>query len=685
MDIPDSLMSVQQTLSVYQTLTTPIWVFDFDNMSVIWANEGALDLWQASSCEELASRNMSKGTSATVATHLLNIRQHLLKGSKFSDRWTLYPRGVPRHCFLEYRNIKLDDGRDGMLIECVGQDLHSDSETLRSTEALRHTSLMISLYSEDFSLLYCNPAAHSMLPKALTHLSDHIADPQDWDNIKTEITLSDQFLVEASVFTKAGRKRHKMHFQHSQDAVTGKKSILVSESDITLLHKGARDAHHQARTDSLTGFANRLYLKEKLAAIASNPQATAGIIYIDLDRFKNINDSLGHSVGDKLLIAVAHTINQCVSKDMTLVRLGGDEFLLLLESVNHYETLTKISQCIINRLDSPLSIDSSPLRVTPSIGICLYPSDADSPESLLQHADIAMYQSKAAGGNQYHIFTDQMLTEVKQRSQLEQQLALAIKQNQFVLHYQPRYAADGKTIAGAEALIRWQHPERGLLYPGSFIYMAEETRLINQLGDWVLREGARQAAQWHRQGMGIRVSVNLSARQFSSGNFVDNVQMILQDTGCPAHLLELELTESMLINDIPNVAKVLKRLHKLGVRTAIDDFGTGYSNLVYLQSFDIHCLKIDKAFVQSMDKPAILNMILSLGELLGMTIVAEGIETKEQLSWLQDNGCHELQGFYLAKPMTSEQLGKILVQSKLTRYPDPAIHHSGGITETEMI
>ncbi len=673
MDLPEALGSLKPTLLIYQTLSTPIWVFDFEAMSVIWANSGALELWDAASCTELASRKMGRDTTATVTDHLTNIRAQLHRNTSYFDRWTIYPRGVPRHCFLEYRGIQLDDGRDAMLVECLGQDLHSNSETLRSTEALRHTSLMISMYSADMDLLYCNPAARTMLPVQLSNLADHFIEPLDWKSVQDNVTGTDQFQIEALVNTATGPKRHKLHFRQSRDALTGQNSLLVSETDITRLHNGARDSHMQARTDSLTGFANRLYLHEQLAEISTRPGVSVGVIYIDLDRFKNINDSLGHSVGDKLLVRVAETISQCADKQLTLVRLGGDEFLLLLESVEDYSYLTALSECIIDKLNSPIAIDGSMLRVTPSIGICIYPQDAGDAETLLQHADIAMYQSKGNGGNQYRIFNDQMLVDVKHRTQLEQELALAIKHEQFILEYQPRFNIDGNTIAGAEALIRWKHPVRGLLYPGSFIEVAEETGLINELGDWVLREGARQAAYWNRIGLGIRVSVNISARQFSARSFVDDVKRVLHDTGCPARLLEVELTESMLIDDIPHVAAVLERLHKIGVRTAIDDFGTGYSNLFYLQSFEIDCLKIDKAFVQSIDKPAILNMILSLGKMLNMTVVAEGIETHDQLDWLQKNGCNELQGFYLAKPMSAARLEKRLAANTKASKPTRTI------------
>jgi len=651
MEIKGIPVSGEDVLQVCQTLATPIWVFDFDQARVVWANTAALKLWGAQDCEELAARDMSADTTPTVVRHLQNIRKELSAGSRHSERGTLYPKGQPCHCFLEYQSISLEPGRDAMLVECTAQDLHSDNETLRSTEALRHTSLMIGLYDKDFGLLYCNPAARSMLQDNITNLRDRFANPADWQRMLSEIKQSDQFVMETLVNTAHGSRWHKMHFQHSRDAVTGKWSLLVSESDVTQLHESEREGYRLARTDSLTGFANRLYLQEKLQYMSANKDVRAGVIYIDLDRFKYINDSLGHSTGDQLLIRVARSIRQCTGNDATLVRLGGDEFLIMLEPVDDYQPLVDLSNKIISTLANPLLIDNAPLRVTPSIGICIYPDDANSAESLLQHADIAMYRSKAAGGNQYHIFTDLMRQDVLHRAQTEQELSFAIEQEQFKLHYQPRYRSDGKTIIGTEALVRWVHPHKGLLFPNSFISLAEETGLIDELGQWVLREGATQAATWFREGRNLSVSVNLSARQFTSENFAESVEAVLTATGCPPHLLELEITESMLITDIAGVSDILRKLHVLGVRTAIDDFGTGYSNLFHLQSLDIDCLKIDKAFVQSIDKPAILQMILSLGKMMNMNVVAEGIETREQLEWLRRNGCHEFQGYYLAKPM----------------------------------
>jgi len=660
MEKTGSPASDNEVLRVCQTLSTPIWVFDFDNTKVVWANDAALGLWGADDCLELASRDMFADTSPTVVQHLQNIQKRIRNGKHHSERWTLYPKGQPRHCFLEYKAINLEDGRETMLVECTAQDLRSDNDTLRSTEALRHTSLMIALYNNDYSLLYCNPAARSMLQDNTTNLREHFANTADWYRMLAEIKQSDQFVMEALVNTASGSRWHKMHFQHSRDAVTGKWSLLVSESDVTQLHAAEREEYRLARTDTLTGFANRLYLQEKLQYMSANSDARAGVIYIDLDRFKYINDSLGHSTGDQLLVSVARSIEQCTDNNATLVRLGGDEFLIMLEPVTDYQPLVELSNEIIGKLASPLVIDNTPLRVTPSIGICIYPDDANSAESLMQHADIAMYRSKAAGGNQFHIFTDLMRQEVQHRLKTEQELSLAIKQKQFTLHYQARYSNDGQTIIGAEGLIRWVHPEKGLVFPNGFISLAEETGLIDELGEWVLKEGARQAAKWFREGRNLSVSINLSPRQFSSESFAENVQNILLESGCPPHLLELEITESMLIHDMPRVAEILRKLHTIGVKTAIDDFGTGYSNLFHLQSLDIDCLKIDKAFVQSVDKPAILQMILSLGKMLDMNIVAEGIETQEQLEWLQCNGCHEFQGFYLAKPMNCNRFEAML-------------------------
>jgi len=669
MEKAGNLGNFHTSISVFQNLSTPIWVYDFDKTAVIWANDAALFLWGANNCEELAARNMSNDTSQTVGHHLRNIRERIRSGDRHSERWTLYPKGQPRHCFLEYRAIVLDDGRDAMLVECTAQDLRSDNDTLRSTEALRHTSLMIGLYCRDYKLLYCNPAAQSMLQDNTTNLRDRFANASDWYRMLAEIKQTDQFVMEALVNTANGSRWHKMHFQHSRDAVTGKWSLLVSESDVTQLHEAEREEYRLARTDSLTGFANRLYLQEKLQYVSASNGTRAGVIYLDLDRFKYVNDSLGHSTGDKLLVNVASTIRQCTGNNDTLVRLGGDEFLILLEPINDYDPLVELSNKIIDKLATSIVIENTPLRVTPSIGICMYPDDADSAEALLQHADIAMYRSKSAGGNQYHIFTDQMRQEVQHRLQTEQELSLAIKQKQFTLHYQPRYDSDGCTIVGVEGLVRWNHPQKGMLYPNSFITLAEETGLIDELGEWVLQEGTRQAARWHREGRNLSVSLNLSPRQFTGENFAEDVQNLLQSNSCPAHIIELEITESMLIHDIPRVAHILQSLHSIGVRTAIDDFGTGYSNLYHLQSLDIDCLKIDKAFVQSIDKPAILKMILSLGKMMKMNIVAEGIETVEQLNWLQRNGCHEFQGFYLAKPMDSKSIDRLLDNSDTTRAP----------------
>jgi diguanylate cyclase (GGDEF)-like protein len=431
---------------------------------------------------------------------------------------------------------------------------------------------------------------------------------------------------------------------------------------------------HQANYDMLTGLPNRNLLHDRLrqAVYAQRQQRNIAVVFIDLDHFKFVNDSLGHSSGDKLLKGMADRLRGVLRDGDTVSRLGGDEFVLILNDQSNEEVIFRAMQRITAKVAEPITLEGKELYVTCSAGISLYPQDGPDVDTLLKHADAAMYRAKEAGRNTFQFYTSEMNERVNERLQLENALRRALERQEFLLHYQQKVELRSGMIIGAEALARWLHPEWGLVRPARFIPLCEETGLIVQLGEWVLREACRQARAWLDAGLkpGV-VSVNLSARQFRQEGLVRMVSRILEDTGLdPAHL-ELELTESMVMHNVDAAIATLQGLKSLGVTLSVDDFGTGYSSLAYLKNLPLNTLKIDRSFVRDIgegdeeeEQGVIARAIISLAHSLHLKVIAEGVETDAQLRFLKRHLCDEVQGFYYGEPVAPEAHAKLLDKAR---------------------
>ncbi|MGV3741789.1 MAG: putative bifunctional diguanylate cyclase/phosphodiesterase [Burkholderiaceae bacterium] len=433
---------------------------------------------------------------------------------------------------------------------------------------------------------------------------------------------------------------------------------------------------YQARFDSLTGLLNRHGLEERIAQIMRH-DAPAAVLFIDIDRFKLINDSFGHKTGDLLLQAIAARLLESI-KAGTAARLGGDEFVLLLPGEDCPETVATVARGLMDVLNKPFAVASQQFLVTCSIGIAMHPSEAADGLTLIERADVAMYRAKQSGRDSYRFYSESMSIENSLRLELEADLRLALKRGELQLHYQPKVSVVTGAIMGAEALLRWAHPTQGLIPPARFISLAEETGLIVPIGLWVLRTACAQNAAWRRAGLKpVRISVNVSARQFAEPDFVGSVASILRETGLAADGLELELTESMIMNDVDHAIAILNAVRELGVTLSIDDFGTGYSSLAYLKRFPISALKIDRSFICGIadhpDDRLIIASIIGLAHNLQLQVVAEGVETAEQLDYLRQHGCDEIQGYYFSCPVETGQFIAVLEDKKclLGNLPSP--------------
>jgi len=430
----------------------------------------------------------------------------------------------------------------------------------------------------------------------------------------------------------------------------------------------ARQMAHSAEHDFLTGLPNRMLLNDRVGqaiALARRHMRKVAVLFLDLDGFKHINDSLGHPVGDKLLQSIAKRLVDCIRGSDSVSRQGGDEFVVLLLDLEHAEDAAVTARRMLEAVALPHCIDRHDLHVTASIGVSVYPDDGQDAETLIKNADTAMYQAKENGRRSFQFFKPAMNVRAVERQFIEEGLRRALEQREFALHYQPKVNLMTGTITGAEALLRWTHPTRGPISPGDFIPVAEECGLILPIGAWVLREACTQARTWMDAGLPVTsMAVNVSAMEFRDKNFLDGLFAILSETGLDPRFLELELTESVLMKRAEFTASILQTLRKRGVQVAVDDFGTGYSSLSYLRKFPVDALKIDQSFVRQIstagDDTTIVKAVIGMARSLKLRVIAEGVETLEEVAFLRAYRCEEAQGYYFSRPVPAQQFAMLL-------------------------
>jgi diguanylate cyclase (GGDEF)-like protein len=498
--------------------------------------------------------------------------------------------------------------------------------------------------------------------------SDH-----DWEDLIARLGRSDKLLVLKKPFEMievlqcahalTSKWRYEGELREHVDSLA--KDVTDRTRNLEAANKQLR---HLATHDALTSLPNRVLLDDRMSqAIVHGERADEGfaVCVLDLDRFKFINDSLGHRAGDELLKHVARRLTSAVRSVDTVARLGGDEFVLIITQTRTQADTERVARNVIEALQASVAIGEHEVHTSASIGIAFYPGDGTTIETLYAHADAAMYCAKQRGGSSVECFAPSMNLATEDRVRFEGDLHRALKQQQFELHYQPKFNAATRRIHSAEALIRWRHPERGLIPPDLFIPLAEESGLIVPIGEWVLREACRQARAWQDQGLpSLRVAVNISAVQFRRLDLVDTVRCALTDAGIDAQYLEIELTETAVMSDPEESVDILERLSRMGVIVSVDDFGTGYSSMSYLRRFPIDKLKIDRSFITnvmtSADDAAIVQAIISLAHSLRLTVVAEGVETAEQVAFLQKHGCDQYQGYYFSRPVEAAAFAELL-------------------------
>jgi len=530
-----------------------------------------------------------------------------------------------------------------------------------------HASAEGIVFHKDGLITDANPPLLALMGGTLDELLgqpalDFVA-PDQRDRVGAVMTAGAEVTYETAVLHRDGT-RLPVEFIVRTMQHHGERLRMTIVRDLRDRIEARSRIHYLAHHDALTGLPNRAAFIEQVEALLPALQAAGSrlaLLFIDLDHFKRVNDSLGHLVGDTLLQTIAQRLKHTLRTGDLVSRFGGDEFLVLLAGGTPLAAVQEVANKLLLAIGAPVDVEGESISVTPSIGIAVFPRDGASSDELIKHADIAMYHAKAKGRAACTFFEPAMAEAAYTELALESQLAQAIRDQAFVLHYQPQLSLQDGSVVGFEALIRWAHPDLGLLDPDAFIPVAESRRLMLPIGDWVLREALRQAAEWRASGLiAVPVAVNLSSMQFQAQDFVDLVERRLAEAGVPGSALELELTERMLMDELDAVQAALQRLRGLGVRIAVDDFGTGYTSLGRLKHLPVDRLKIDRSFVhdlpQDRGSAAIARAIIQMAHSLDLKTVAEGVENDAQRQWLREQGCDELQGFVAARPMPAEAL-----------------------------
>jgi len=647
--------------------------------------------WLSESRKDLTGRKIGEVVGDARARQLQPLMNRVFSGETIStEQMLVQPNGEQRWESIHYAPNR--DGEGNVIgIYAVHTDIHDQK---RNEEALRRANWMLSSHinntplavlewDRDFRLVRWSPQAENIfgwraeevlgMPITGSQLT-HEADRPGVTELIEKLMAGEQ--PRATGLNRNYRKDGETiwcEWYHSclLDEQGGIVSILSFVQDVSSRIQAEERLQYLATRDALTGLPNRLLLQERLAqaiAQAKRNGRNVGVLYIDLDRFKNVNDTLGHRIGDELLKQVTKSLSGALRETDLLARLGGDEFMVIVEDFDDAAVLNRVAQKLQDAIAQPFQIEEHDIYVTSSIGISIYPDDSDDPEGLLKHADVAMYRSKELGRNTYQFFDADLAARRLKQHTLESSLRTAVKECALELHFQPIVRIADRSIVGAEALLRWHDEEHGEIAPQVFIPLAEESGLIHVLGDWVLKTAAEQCAAWRKAGLELKVSINLSGRQFYRDDLAQRISEIVRNAGCQPSWIELEVTESSLLHDLDAIRKVLQKLRDEGFSVAIDDFGTGYSSLSHLKHFPIDTLKIDISFIADLETDpgdaAITEAIVALARGLNLRVVAEGVGTSGQLAFLEARDCHCFQGFLFSEAMPPDEFSKFAAKHK---------------------
>ncbi|MFD2176064.1 EAL domain-containing protein [Veronia pacifica] len=647
--------------NVLNQLSNPIWIFDFEKKSIIWANSSAVELWEATSLAELAARDLKSGMSEAVEATLESYRAKFEKGENIRTWWTFTPKQKLKRKLCVFSGFKLSDGRQTMLVEVL-----SNEYSLRRDLAITIGSNLSLLFDKYGVLISCNDYFKTCFYRPVTELADLVCCQAVADNWIRRAQIEQEF--DAEIEPELDGSYH--CFKASAKWLQDKAQLLVSLTDISEQKQMFHKASFQATHDELTGLFNRRGMLEVIdeAVVQEKP---FHLVFIDVDKFKQVNDIYGHHVGDQLLSKTADKLSEILKEPCKIGRFGGDEFLALVPAQNSASIHLKLGQ-VLKKMQLPLQLKNlGDICISVSAGCSSFPHNAKDTDSLLKQAGLAMHQSKLNGRNRYHLFTPHLMEEQSRKVHIRQRLSRAVELNKFTLAYQPIYDVCENRIRGAEALLRWHDEELGQVAPSEFVPVAEETGQIVNIGKWVLKQALKQVSQWQEKlDHTFTISINISPIQLHAG-FSNDLSQMLKKYGVSAANIALELTESCNVLNNQDLRYWLEDIAKLGVKLYLDDFGTGYSSLSVLHNLPFHVVKLDKSFTgtDSESNRTIIAATLALAKALNMAVIAEGVETENQYTSLQSQGYRYLQGYYLSRPLRQECFSALLSPGA---YPLPA-------------
>jgi diguanylate cyclase (GGDEF)-like protein/PAS domain S-box-containing protein len=653
----------------------PMWLYDPVSLAVLAVNESAMRHYGYSRQEFLSMTLKDLRPAEDVPALLQAVERPGSQGNTFRHR---KKDGSLIHVDIASRDFQFSDRAARLVLaNDVTEKMLAEEQLRLAARALENTAEGVMIFSEQRRIIFVNRAFTRItgysFAEAMGQNADFLRSTEDDagfdERVWSQIRDTGSWQGEVSRRRKDGAIYPEWRsISAVRDAAGNTTHFVAVFSDISQANEAKERLQFLAHHDALTGLPNRVLFKERVQEAlnrANRHGRPVGVLFIDLDRFKDINDSLGHAMGDQLLQAVTTRLKACVRATDIVARLGGDEFTVLVEDLGDSQHAARVAEKVRAALADAFVLGGQQAFVSASIGVTCYPQDGSDAETLLKNADAAMYRAKESGRDNFQFFSAEMNARALDRLVMTNSLRAALERDEFRLHYQPIFDLASGRLNAVEALVRWQHPKEGLVPPGRFIPIAEETGLIAPLGEWVLRTACARMKAWIDAGIAPRrMAVNLSARQFKQKDLTQRIAAILQETGLAPQFLELELTESMVMADPAEAEKVLHQLHDSGITLAIDDFGTGYSSLSYLKRFPIDFLKIDRSFVrdipQNTDDVAIARSIIALAKGLDLRVIAEGVETQEQRTFLDMEGCEEAQGYLLGKPAAADAIERML-------------------------
>ncbi|MEP3277125.1 MAG: diguanylate cyclase [Stappiaceae bacterium] len=664
-------------MGAFDALSIPVWIFDADEARIVWSNHSGLEFWRAESYEELYSRAQGEDMSPAVRLRLNQLTTDLATGGTVEQVWTLHPDDEPVSLRIAFTGVKLADNRSAIHCIAMGK-LNSTPDVLRGVTALGHTSTMISLYDEAGQLVYGNTAVRENLPSQDFNLSNRFVEEADYQQVREALTGAEDVKISARVSTSKGMRWHEISATRTMDAATGNLSLLLTEVDITLRIEAEQQARHLALHDTLTDLPNRIHLADEAKRIlqdAVDKENSCACLFLDLDHFKSINDTLGHNIGDLLLVEVANRLKNCLKETDVAARLGGDEFVVLLHDYDGRDAMRDMAEAIRSTLSEAISCSGHELRTSPSIGLAVYPSDGETIDTLMMHADMAMYAAKEHGRNRIRFFTQNMTDRASRRQEMETAVRTALQKGQLEVVFMPRLDVRNDALIGAEAQIRWNDPKKGMLSDGAFLPHLAQTDFIEEIGAMALDKALQFQSEIASGKLDLYVSVRIHERQIKNHSFLSMIQTSLSDSGANPASMELTFSEAAFADGTSEITEKLLALAKMGFRLGVQDFGNGRSNLGYMRAFPLSSLKISGDLIADESKWSITQMVVSMGKLVRADVVADGVSDIRQLDQMQDCGCDFYQGPLFSNAITSAEFQKLLRTDRINSESNQTSKH----------